>query len=233
MKAVILAGGLGKRLRPLTKVLPKPLLPLGESNVLETQIRLLKNYGFNEIYVATNYKSKVIKEFLGDGSKYNVSIVYSKENKPLGTCGPLTLLKSYLSEPFILINGDILSNINLKKFYNFSLKLETALTAATVKIFTPFNFGIVSSENNFLKKINEKPKFENEILAGIYCVRPDIMKFIPNNKYYGIDSLINKLIKLKINVGKYKLNRGDFWLDIGQLNNYAFARKVYKKYFSK
>ena len=142
-------------------------------------------------------------------------------------------LKSYLSEPFILINGDILSNINLKKFYNFSLKLETALTAATVKIFTPFNFGIVSSENNFLKKINEKPKFENEILAGIYCVRPDIMKFIPNNKYYGIDSLINKLIKLKINVGKYKLNRGDFWLDIGQLNNYAFARKVYKKYFSK
>jgi NDP-sugar pyrophosphorylase family protein len=231
MKAVILAGGLGKRLRPLTKLLPKPLLPLGESNVLETQIRTLKHYGFNQIYLATNYKAKIIKEFLGDGQKYKVNIIYSKENKPLGTCGPLSLLKKHLNEPFILVNGDILSNLNLKNFFNFSLKLNTLLTAATVNITTPFDFGIISSKKNFLKKVTEKPKITNEILAGIYFFRPDIFKFIPNNKFFGIDTLINRLIKLNIRVGKYRIV--DFWLDIGQLHNYNHAKKVYKKYFSK
>ena len=103
MKAVILAGGLGSRLRPFTQIIPKPLLPIGEKSVLEVQIEHLKEHGFDEIYLATNYKSQYIENFFGDGSQYGVKLEISKEDKPLGTVGPLTLLKDVLTEPFIFI----------------------------------------------------------------------------------------------------------------------------------
>src|SRR5512135_2689713 len=106
MKAVILAGGLGSRLKPFTEVIPKPLLPIGEKSVLEIQIGRLKKYGFDEIYLATNYKSEYIGNFFGDGSRYNVKLTISKEDKPLGSAGPLLLLKEQLTEPFIVMNGD-------------------------------------------------------------------------------------------------------------------------------
>ena len=112
MKAVILAGGLGTRLRPFTEIIPKPLLPIGERSVLEIQIEKLKYFGFNEIYLATNYKSQYIEGFFGDGSRYGVKLEISKEDKPLGTAGPLLLLKDKLNEPFIVMNGDIISLVN-------------------------------------------------------------------------------------------------------------------------
>ena len=101
MKAVILAGGLGTRLKPFTEAIPKPLLPIGEKSVLEIQIQNLAKYGFNEIYIATNYKADYVESFIGDGERMGVKIIFSKEKKPLGTCGPLTLLKGELNEPFI------------------------------------------------------------------------------------------------------------------------------------
>ena len=101
MKAVILAGGLGRRLKPLTNLLPKPLLPInGEQTVLEILISQLSKFGFDEIYIATNYKAEMIESYLGDGSKYGVKLTYSKETQPLGTCGPIALLKNNLTEPF-------------------------------------------------------------------------------------------------------------------------------------
>jgi len=105
MKAVILAGGLGTRLRPFTEIIPKPLLPIGEKSVLEIQIEHLKKNGFDEIFLATNYKSEYIENFFGDGSRYGVKLRVSKEDKPLGTVGPLTLLREQLAEPFLVING--------------------------------------------------------------------------------------------------------------------------------
>ena len=112
MKAVILAGGLGTRLRPFTEVIPKPLLPVGESSVLEIQILSLKQAGFSEIYIATNYKADYVKAFLGDGSKYDLKLYFSQEREPLGTCGPLALLREELDSLFILMNGDILTNLS-------------------------------------------------------------------------------------------------------------------------
>ena len=108
MKAVILSGGLGTRLRPFTEVIPKPLLPIGEKAVLEIQIEHLKKHGFERIWLATNYKSDYIENFFGDGSKYGVKLHISKEDKPLGTVGPVKLLQDQLSEPFLVMNGDIL-----------------------------------------------------------------------------------------------------------------------------
>jgi NDP-mannose synthase len=116
MKAVILAGGLGTRLKPFTEVIPKPLLPIGEKAVLEIQIEHLKQHGFNEIFLATNYKSNYIENFFGDGSRYGVKLIISREDKQLGTVGPLTLLKSELTEPFLLMNGDIFKQYQSHKF---------------------------------------------------------------------------------------------------------------------
>ena len=146
MKAVILAGGLGTRLKPFTEVIPKPLLPIGEKAVLEIQIEHLKKFGFNKIFLATNYKSDYIKNFFGDGSRYGVELIVSREEKSLGTAGPLTLLKSELTEPFVVMNGDVLSNINFEKFYNFASEKNTLLSISIKKIIMPYAFG-----NIFLK----------------------------------------------------------------------------------
>ena len=128
MKAVILAGGLGSRLKPFTEVIPKPLLPIGEKAVLEIQIEHLKKYGFDEIYLATNYKSEYIQNFFGNGLRYGVKLFISKEDKPLGTTGPLKLLKNQLNQQFIVMNGDILTSVNFSKLYEFAFKKNTLLT---------------------------------------------------------------------------------------------------------
>ncbi len=112
MKAVILSGGLGTRLKPFTEVIPKPLLPVGEKAVLEIQIENLSKHGFSEIFLATNYKSSYIEKFFGDGSQYGVKLIISKEKEPLGTAGPVRLVEQYLDEPFLVMNGDILTKLD-------------------------------------------------------------------------------------------------------------------------
>src|SRR5258706_3617000 len=146
MKAIILAGGLGSRLKPVNEIIPKPLLPIGEKSVLEIQIERLKKYGFNEIYLATNYKSDYVENFFGDGTRYGVKLMISKEDKPLGTVGPLTLLKKELNEPFLVMNGDVLSLIDFGNFFSFSVQKNNPLTITIKKIITPYAFGNIFFE---------------------------------------------------------------------------------------
>jgi len=154
MKAVILAGGLGTRLKPFTEIIPKPLLPLGEKSLLEVQIETLKKNGFDEIYLAVNYKAKYIQSYLGDGSDYGVKLHYSLEEKPLGTCGPVKLLQNELDEPFLLMNGDILTKTDLEGAMEFSKKfINSPLTIITKVITTPFRFGNIESEGDFVKGV--------------------------------------------------------------------------------
>ncbi len=228
MKAVILAGGLGSRLRPFTEVIPKPLLPIGEKSVLEIQIERLKKFGFNEIYFATNYKSEYIEKFFGDGSSYGVKIKYSKESIPLGTAGPVKLLKNELTEPFLVMNGDILTLMDFSKFYRFALDKNALLTIAIKKEITPFAFGNIFFEGDRVTGIQEKPNLEMFILAGIYVMKPEIMKYIPENINYGMDKLILDLILQNIEVIKYELN--EYWLDIGRITDYEKAQDFYNKY---
>ena len=141
MKAVILAGGLGSRLKPFTEVIPKPLLPIGEKSVLEIQIDRLKKFGCDEIFLATNYKSEYVENFFGDGSRYGIKLAISKDDKPLGTVGPLTLLKDKLKESFIVMNGDVLSLIDFGKLYSFSVEKKNPLTITIKKIVMPYAFG--------------------------------------------------------------------------------------------
>tara|TARA_Y100001970_G_C14219237_1_gene851608 strand:- start:667 stop:1368 length:702 start_codon:yes stop_codon:yes gene_type:complete len=233
MKAIILAGGLGTRLKPFTDIIPKPLLPLGDKSLMEVQINHLKKCGFEDLFIATNYKSDMIKSFLGSGEKYGVSILFSEEKKPLGTCGPITLLKEKLQDgPFLLINGDILTKLNFKKIFDFCEQLDDSpITIGTKIVSTPFQFGKIKSKGNYILDVEEKPDFNFEILAGIYCMKPQIFKYIPEDEYFGIDTLIKNLLAQNINVSKYLIE--DYWIDIGAIDDYEDARKIYHENFHK
>lgn len=229
MKAVILAGGLGARLKPFTEIIPKPLLPIGEKSVMEIQIERLKKYGFDEIYLATNYKSRYIESFFGDGSAYGVKLIISKEKKPLGTAGPLLLLKEQFSEPFIVMNGDILSLVDFSKLYKFALKQDSLLTISIKKEITPFEFGNIYFDGDRVTGIQEKPNILMYVLAGIYVMKPGIFKYFPENEYFGVDRLIMKLLNEQEYVSKYEIN--EYWLDIGRIDDYEKAQEIYSEHF--
>jgi NDP-sugar pyrophosphorylase family protein len=229
MQAVILAGGLGTRLRPFTEVIPKPLLPIGEKSLLEVQIEHLRKYGVDEVFLATNYKSDYIRNFFGDGSRYGVKLEVSEEKIPLGTAGPLTLLKERLTAPFLLMNGDILSTIDLGKMYAFGSKVGADLIVGIKQIITPFAFGRIHYEGDFVTKVEEKPNFEIEVLAGIYVMKPGVFQHIPDNQYFGMDTLITAMLSRHFPVAKYGIS--EYWLDIGQIPDYQRAQEEYHNYF--
>jgi NDP-sugar pyrophosphorylase family protein len=229
MKAVILAGGLGSRLKPFTEIIPKPLLPIGEKAVLEIQVEHLKKFGFNEIYLATNYKSEYLENFLGNGSRMGVILKISREDIPLGTAGPIKLLKDQIKEPFVVMNGDIISLINFSKFYSFALEKNSLLTIAIKMIITPYAFGNIYFQGDFVTNIEEKPDMITYALAGIYVMKPEILDLIPDNEYFGMDSLIKRMLSLKMPITKYEM--GEYWLDIGQIEDFEKAQEIYKTYF--
>lgn len=228
--AVILSGGLGTRLKPFTEVIPKPLLPIGEKAVLEIQIERFKKYNFDHIFLATNYKSNYIENFFGDGSRYGVKLEISKENKPLGTAGPIKLLQGRLSEPFVVMNGDILSLIDFESLYDFSCSSKSLLTVTIKKIITPYAFGNIFFEGDLVTHIEEKPDIVTYVLAGIYVMKAEIMDLIPEDHYFGMDTLIKEMLTRGLPITKYELK--EYWLDIGQLQDYEKAQTIYQDYFA-
>lgn len=228
--AVILSGGLGTRLKPFTEVIPKPLLPIGDKAVLEIQIERFKKHGFETIFLATNYKANYIENFFGDGSRYGVKLIFSKEDHPLGTAGPVRLLRDRLSDPFVVMNGDILSLIDFNELYEFSGSKESLLTVSIKKIITPYAFGNIFFEGDFVTGVEEKPDMVTYALAGIYVMKPGIMDLIPDGEYFGMDMLIKKMLRSKLPIAKYELKK--YWLDIGQLQDYETAQSVYQDYFA-
>lgn len=231
MKAVILAGGLGERLRPFTQAIPKPLLPIGEQSLLEIQITNLAKYGFGDIFIATNYKSEYIENFIGDGSQFDVRIRYSRETKPLGTCGPVSLLRADLDTPFILVNGDILTTIDFRRFYDYGCDQDSDFTIGTKNIITPFSFGKVHMDGNRIVRVEEKPELYTEIVAGIYFMRPAILDLIPDDTYFGIDTLIEKMLTEGRAITRYVIE--EYWLDIGRVEDYSKAEEAYQTHFKK
>lgn len=229
MKAVILAGGLGTRLRPFTQVIPKPLLPIGEQSLLDIQIDKLCSHNFREIFIATNYKSQYIERFIGSGERFHAKVIYSREDKPLGTCGPLSLLRHCLDTPFIVMNGDILTTMNFKTFYQFGLQQNADLTVATKQIRTPFNFGSVKTRGDLLVHVEEKPDFITEVLAGIYFMRPALLKLVPDDTYFGMNTLIENMLTGNRPVARFLVS--DYWLDIGQIDDFRQAEEAYQRHF--
>lgn len=230
MKTVILAGGLGTRLKPFTEIIPKPLLPLGDKSLLEHQILSFRDAGFTDVYVATNYMADLVEAFVGNGSRFGLRMHVSRETQPLGTAGPLKLLEKELTEPFIVINGDIITKLDFRTLYEFSSRQVSCLTVATKIITTPFRFGNVLVDGDQILGVEEKPDFTLEIVAGVYCMKPEIFQFIPPNVYFGVDSLIKDLLSGGHPISRFLIK--EYWLDIGQVEDYSKARDLYAQNFA-
>ena len=206
------------------------MLPVGEKAILEIQIERLKKYGFDQIFLATNHKSEYIKNFFGDGSRYGVELIISKEDKPLGTAGPLKLLQDHLTEPFVVMNGDILSLIDFTKLCDYAKWKCACLTLCIKREVTPFEFGNICFNGDFVTDIEEKPDLVNYILAGIYVMTPEIFTHIPDNQYFGMDLLIKKLLAINKPIAKYEMS--EYWLDIGRASDYEKANEFYTKHLN-
>lgn len=228
-QVVIMAGGLGTRLMPLTKELPKPMLQIGAKPLLETIINQLKTYGYHRFILCVNYKSDVIKNYFQDGTEFDVEIQYIEEEKRLGTAGAIRLAKEYLTEPFFVVNGDVLTRLNFEQFMDYHLKKENVITVGVKQHEIQIPYGVLDIKDEQLLSLREKPSFSYFINAGIYCLLPDILDSIPANEYYDITQLIDAQIKMSKRVGSFPIT--EYWLDIGQLEQYNQAKVDYKSIF--
>ena len=225
-RAIILAGGKGTRLKPYTVVLPKPLMPIGEYPILEVVIRQLSSIGFKHITLAVNHQAELIKAFFGNGSKWDIKIDYSLEEQPLGTMGPLKLVEN-LPENFLVMNGDILTNLDFELFYNNHLKSKSYFTISSTEREEYIDFGVLEVDTHLnLIKLKEKPKENYLVSMGIYMINRKIIDLIPANINFGFDNLMYLLINKNIKVNVYKSS--DYWLDIGRPDDYKKAIEVFE-----
>ena len=222
MKAVILAGGKGTRLRPYTKIFPKPLVPIKDKPVLEIIIsRLLKN-GIQDIILAVGHLSELIQTFFGDGSKFGVKIEYSKEDKPLGTAGPLLMIKDKLTDTFLMMNGDVLTSLDISALRSFHQNQGAVATVALNKRRIDIEYGVVDTDDNAnITEWTEKPAIENQVSMGIYILEPEVLEFIPENEPFDLPDLIRTLIENGKIVKGYLYD--GFWLDLGKPEDYDRA----------
>ena len=221
--AIILCGGLGTRLRPYTKVLPKPLMPINGKPILEIVINNLKKNNFKNIILSIGYKGDLIKSFFGNGEKYGVKINYIQENRPLGTMGPLNLIKK-LPNDFLVMNGDILTTLNLNKFFKKHLNSKSIFTISTISRNHLIDYGVINFKKNKMTDFIEKPKKKFNVSMGIYAVNIKAVDHIPKNKYYGFDHLMKKFLKKRLDVNLFFFN--GLWLDIGRQDDYVKAQDL-------
>lgn len=220
-RAIILAGGKGTRLRPYTVVMPKPLVPIGDYPVLEIIIRQLAFHGFDHITLTVNHQAEIIKAFFGDGSKWDIKIDYSFEDKPLSTMGPLKLIPD-LPEDFLIMNGDVLTDLDFNWFYNFHKKNGKIFSISSYDRSEISEYGVLHlNDNNVLTGFIEKPKYYYTVSMGIYMAKREVLNHIPENIAYGFDKLMLDLLSKKQDVIIHK--HDGYWLDIGRPDDYAQA----------
>jgi UTP-glucose-1-phosphate uridylyltransferase len=193
---ILMAGGLGTRLRPLTELCPKPLLKIGGTPVLETILEGFIDNGFNNFYLSVNYKADMIEDYFGDGSKWGVNIKYLREDKRLGTAGSVKLLPKRPSMPFIVMNGDLLTKVNFKRLLEFHInnhKLSNAMATMCVREYTiQIPYGVIKKEGNRLVRLDEKPVQRFFVNGGIYVFEPEILDLIPDDQYFDMTDLFDK-----------------------------------------
>lgn len=229
-KVVIMAGGRGIRLRPLTKNIPKPMLIVGNKPILHTIVKKFKESGYTNFIICVNYKSKIIKDYFGDGEKFGVKIEYIHENTRMGTAGALSLLKKKPKEPFFVINGDLLTNLDFEKLLDFHLSHNSKATMCITEHNIDSPYGEVSLDNENIVSVKEKPKHKIFVNAGVYVLDPQCISLVPK-KFYDMTSFFNKIIFKKYKVVSFPI--GEFWLDIGRMNDYKKANLEFNSEFKK
>ena len=224
MKAVILAGGKGTRLKPYATVFPKPLMPIGDKPILEIVVGQLKSHGVEEIIIAVGHLAELIMTFFNDGSKYGIKIKYTREDKPLGTAGPLALMKEELNETFLMMNGDVLTTLDYSDLVNYHKINGAIATIAVKKRDVKIDFGVVEiDDGNSIVGYTEKPKIDYLVSMGVYVFDPKVLEYIRENEYLDFPDLIKKLISNGKTVKGYVYD--GYWLDIGRPSDYEKANR--------
>ena len=224
MKAVIQSGGKGTRLRPYTMVLPKPLMPVGSKPVLELLLQWLRRNGTRDAYITTGHLGHLIRSFCGDGRQWDLRITYTEETQPLGTVGALSLLHNELDSTFFVVNGDVLTDLNLNAFAAFHRQHGGPLTIATVRRSIQMDFGIIEDHGSRVVRFREKPILTHIVSTGIYCMEPAILDYIPSGIPFGFDDLMFCLLGRGVPVRTF-LHNG-LWLDIGRVEDFHKAQDL-------
>jgi len=229
-KAFVLAGGEGTRLKPYTDNVPKCLLPINKKPLLEHLISHLREQGVKEVILSVGHMSDKLISYFGDGGRLGVAIKYVVEDEKLGTAGPLRLAKEHLTEPFLMMNGDILSRVNLNEMYSLFLSSNVLGTIALITVDDPSRFGVVQLEGQIIKRFVEKPKKEeapsNLVNAGIYILDPKVIDFVPKSGFSMIERDVFPKLAENGKLSGYVYN-GE-WYDIGTIESYAQVCKEWK-----
>ncbi len=226
LQAVIMAGGRGKRLHPLTDQVPKPMLPVGDRPLLELIIEQLKESGIRRVNVTTHHKSDKITEHFGDGHKFGVDISYVTEDRPLGTAGALGLMTPP-TETMLVINGDILTQVDFQAMLAFHRGHQADLTVAVRQYDVQVPFGVVECEGALVRHLTEKPVLNFFVNAGMYLMEPSVFKFVPSGERFDMTDLIQRLLGRSRRVVSFPVR--EYWLDIGRPDDYEQAQAYAKQ----
>ena len=223
--AVIMAGGKGRRLKPFTQLLPKPLIPIKEKPIVDHLIDRFSKYKVKKIILSVNDKSNILKAYFSNNLKKNISFI--EEKKPLGTAGSLYLLKDKIDKDFLLTNCDILADIEINNFYSFhkNNKNDISIVVSAKKYTIPYGVCFVDKKG-LLSNIKEKPNYNFFINIGFYIINPKILSLIPKNKYFDMPDLISSSIKKSFKIGAYPIQDKE-WIDVGQ---WSELKKVLEKF---
>lgn len=213
---VIMAGGKGSRLYPYTKIIPKPLIPIGDTPIVERIMNQMMEYGFYEFYLTINYKKELIKAYFNDDHPYHLHLI--EENKPLGTAGSLNLVKKDIKGSFLVSNCDILVDVNYTKLLLYHQTHKNKITVVTAMKNYEIPYGVVAlGENGSIDALNEKPRYELLVSTGLYVLEEEILKYIPEDQYFDMTDLIRRCLKNGQQVGAYPV-MDSAWLDMGEFS---------------
>ncbi len=220
--AVIMAGGEGTRLRPLTNTIPKPMVAIGGVPLLERQIQRLAQAGIKRVYISVNYLRHVIEDHFEDGRDFGVEICYLREQEKLGTAGALSLLPEKPDDPIIVMNGDILTTSDFDSFYTFHITNRAKVTVAAIDHIVDIPYGVIRAEGSFVTGLVEKPSERFLCNAGIYAVSPDALNLLPDAAYANMTDLIDSCLKNNLPVAVFPVH--EYWNDIGTPDDLEKAR---------
>jgi NDP-sugar pyrophosphorylase family protein len=228
MRAILLAGGKGTRLKPYTTIIPKPLVPVGEQAIMEIMVKQLAKFGCKQISVAVNHQAQLIMAYFGDGSKWGVQVDYSMEDRPLGTIGPLKLI-SDLPDDFLVMNGDIMTDLDFAEFFEFHVSSGALATVATHQRQVTVDFGVLSygGADRRIESFTEKPVEQFHVSMGIYAFSKRILELVPDGEAFGFDDLMLKMVAQHRDVRAFP--HSGYWLDIGRPEDYDRANDEYSK----
>lgn len=228
---VLMLGGLGTRLRPLTETIPKPMLMVGDRPILETIVTHIAEQGFVNFYFCVNYLGEQIRSYFGDGSKWGIHIEYVQEEDRMGTAGALSLLPEKPDRPFIVMNGDLLTKVDLTALLDFHDKNENIATACIREYAQQVPYGVVEVDNEKVTQLVEKPVYRFFVNAGIYALSPKAMDKVPEQVFYDMPTLIEEVLTERGNVGGFPIT--EYWMDIGQMPDFEQAQADYEIHFQK